>query len=76
MLPTMYQFIWLSGFRRQVMAKAHFDFGKVSWKKRFVSHKTPQFYKNMNEITKLWKLPKKLQKYEWNNIVYTIHIYM
>jgi hypothetical protein len=25
-------------------------------KKSFVSHKTPQFYKNMNEITKLWKL--------------------
>ena len=31
-------------------------------KKSFVSHKTPQFYKNMNEITKLWKLPQKIAK--------------
>jgi hypothetical protein len=38
MIPTKFQFIWLRGFRgedwkvngRQVMAKAHIDFGKVS----------------------------------------------
>ena len=42
MLPTKFQFIWLRGFRgglkcekltddgRQVMAKAHIAFGKVS----------------------------------------------
>jgi len=43
MLPTKFQFIWLSGFRakdqnvttddgRQVMAKAHIAFGKVNQK--------------------------------------------